>query len=107
MLNILSCLAWLFISVLMQAIATLLLPETENFKIISLTMLCLTCYAISFYALAKVMYWVTPVTAWSMWSGLGIVVIALMSSVFQPLRRSALETLGIGCIVAGLIVMAL
>jgi len=106
MFNILSYLCWLFISVSMEVIATLLLPKTDNFKITSLTIVCLACYAISFYALSMLMGWISPVVAYAIWSGMGIVMITLVSSIFYPLRTSALEKLGICCIVAGLIVIA-
>jgi len=106
MINILSYLFWLFISVSMEVIATLLLPKTNNFKIRSLAVLCLICYAISFYALSMLMGWISPVVAYAIWSGMGIVMITLLGSVFYPLRSSALEKLGICCIVAGLIVIA-
>ena len=49
---------------------------------------------------------VTPVVAYAVWSGFGIVMIALMSSIFYQMRSSVLEKVGICCIVAGLIVIA-
>lgn len=106
MYMILNCLFWLTISVTMEVTGTLLLPETRNFKNIPLTIYCLTCYVISFYSLSKLMEYITPVIAYSIWAGLGIVMITVMSSIFYQLKSSVLEKIGIGCIVTGLAIIA-
>lgn len=106
MFTLLTYLFWLIISVTMEAIGTLLLPKTDNFKNIPLTVLCLVCYVISFYALSMLMEAISPVVAYAVWSGMGIVTITLMSSVFYQMRSSILEKVGICCIVTGLIVIA-
>jgi small multidrug resistance pump len=49
---------------------------------------------------------VPPVVAYSVWSGMGIVMITLLSSLLYQLQSSPMEKVGIGCIVAGLIVIA-
>ncbi|HAS1236996.1 DMT family transporter [Enterobacter cloacae] len=107
MFTLLTYLFWLIISVTMEVIGTLLLPKTDNFKNIPLTIQCLVCYVISFYALSMLMGAISPVTAYALWSGMGIVMITLMSSLFYQLRSSILEKVGICCIVAGLIVIAI
>jgi small multidrug resistance pump len=106
MFTILMSICWLFIAVTMEVIGTLLLPKTKNFKVKSLTVLCLTSYVISFYALSMLMEGVPPVVAYSVWSGMGIVMITLLSSLLYQLQSSPMEKVGIGCIVAGLIVIA-
>ncbi len=106
MVNILFGFFWLFISVSMEVIATLMLPQTNTFKNTLITVLCLSCYATAFFALSMLMGWISPVVAYAAWSGTGIVMISLLSSIFYQLRSSALEKVGIGCIVAGLIVIA-
>lgn len=106
MVNILIGFFWLFISVSMEVIATLMLPQTNTFKNTLMTIVCLICYATSFFALSMLMSWVSPVVAYAVWSGMGIVMISLLSSTFYQLRSSALEKVGICCIVAGLIVIA-
>ena len=106
MFTLLTYLFWLVISVTMEVIGTLLLPKTDHFKNISLTILCLMCYVISFYALSMLMGAISPLVAYAIWSGMGIVMITLMISVFYQMRSSILEKAGIGCIVAGLIVIA-
>lgn len=106
MFTLLTYLFWLIISVTMEVIGTLLLPQTDNFKNKSVTLLCMVCYVMSFYALSMLMDAVTPVVAYAVWSGFGIVMIALMCSIFYQMRSSVLEKVGICCIVAGLIVIA-
>ncbi|WP_391487598.1 DMT family transporter [Leclercia tamurae] len=106
MVNIISGFFWLFISVSMEVIATLMLPQTNTFKNTLMTVLCLICYATSFFALSMLMGWISPVVAYAVWSGMGIVMISLLSTTFYKLRSSALEKVGICCIVAGLIVIA-
>lgn len=107
MFTLLTYLFWLIISVTMEVIGTLLLPKTNNFKNILLTILCLVCYVISFFFLSMLMDAISPVVAYAIWSGTGIVLITLMSSVFYKMRSSILEKVGICCIVAGLIVIAI
>ncbi|MEC6620822.1 DMT family transporter [Enterobacter hormaechei] len=103
---ILNCLFWLIISVTMEVTGTLLLPETRNFKNIPLTIHCLTCYVISFYSLSMLMGYISPVMAYSIWAGLGILLITVMSGLFYRLKSSILEKIGIGCIVTGLAIIA-
>ncbi|SAD45321.1 small multidrug resistance protein [Enterobacter hormaechei] len=103
---ILNCLCWLIISVTMEVTGTLLLPETRHFKNIPLTIHCLICYVISFYSLSMLMGYILPVIAYSIWVGLGIVLITVMSSLFYRLKSSILEKIGIGCIVTGLAIIA-
>jgi len=106
MINILMGFFWLFISVSMEVMATLMLPQTNTFKNKLMTIVCLVCYATSFFALSMLMSWVSPVVAYAVWSGMGIVMISLLGSTFYKQRSSALEKVGICCIVAGLIVIA-
>lgn len=106
MVNIITGFFWLFISVSMEVIATLMLPQTNTFKNVLMTFLCLICYATSFFALSMLMSCISPVVAYAVWSGMGIVMISLLSSTFYQQRSSALEKVGICCIVAGLIVIA-
>ncbi|VFS43764.1 Pyruvate formate-lyase [Enterobacter cancerogenus] len=94
MFTLLTYLFWLIISVTMEVIGTLLLPQTDNFKNKSVTLLCMVCYVMSFYALSMLMDAVTPVVAYAVWSGFGIVMIALMSSIFYQMRSSVLEKVG-------------
>lgn len=103
---ILSCLFWLIIAVTMEVTGTLLLPETRHFKNIPLTIHCMACYAISFYSLSMLMGYISPVVAYSVWAGLGIVMITVMSGIFYQFKSSILEKIGIGCIVTGLAIVA-
>ena len=52
------------------------------------------------------MVYILPVIAYSIWAGLGIVLITVMSSLFYRLKSSILEKIVIGCIVTGLAIIA-
>lgn len=99
--------SWLIISVSMEISGTLLLIHTENFKRFLPTVICLSCYIISFYALSKLMSLMPPVMAYSVWSGLGIVMITILSSFFYSQKTSPLEKAGIFIIVIGITLIAL
>lgn len=71
------------------------------------TALSITSYAVAFYFLALTLEFMPVGIVYAVWSGLGIVLIALMGYVLFSQRLDLPAVLGIALIVAGILVISL
>lgn len=98
---------YLAVAIAAEVIATSALKASEGFTKTGPSAIVAVGYAVAFYFLSLVLKTVPVGVAYAIWSGVGIVLIALIGSLFmkQPLDPGAIA--GIGLIVAGVLVIQL
>ncbi|WP_262106723.1 multidrug efflux SMR transporter [Arthrobacter sp. Marseille-P9274] len=98
---------FLLLAIAAEVFGTSLLKSTEGFSRLWPTVLCLTAYAASFALLAQVVKSVPVGVAYALWSGLGTIAIVAIGTAFLGEPISLVKVLGIGLIVAGVVVLNL
>ncbi|XHM78245.1 multidrug efflux SMR transporter [Mesorhizobium sp. ANAO-SY3R2] len=98
---------YLIIAVAFEVVATSALKETQGFTKLLPSLVTVTGYAAAFYFLSLVLKVMPVGVVYAMWSGAGIVLITAIAWIWfrQSLDLPAL--LGIGLIMAGVIVINL
>lgn len=98
---------YLIIAVLAETIGTTALQASNQFTRIGPTILVVIAYAIAFYFLGIALKYIPVGIAYALWSGLGIVFIALIGfAVFgQTLDLAAI--VGLAMIIGGIVVIQL
>lgn len=99
--------AWLLVAIIFEVMATAMMKETEGFTRLLPTVIALFCYGVSFYFLAQTLKVMPVGIVYAIWSGTGVVLIALIGWV---LFRQALDLpamIGIALIIAGVAVINL
>lgn len=99
--------SWLYLAIAIAAeiIATTALKASEGFTRLYPTLITVAGYLVAFYCLALTLRVIPVGIAYAIWSGAGIVAISLIGYVMfrQSLDTAAL--IGIGMIVAGVVVL--
>jgi small multidrug resistance pump len=92
-------------AIVLEVIGTSFLQKSEQFTKLVPTLLMAACYATSFFLLSQALRTVPLGVAYAIWSGLGIVLVALVSVVVfrQALDLAAL--VGISMILGGVVVV--
>jgi small multidrug resistance pump len=98
---------FLFTAIVLEVIGTSALKASEQFTRLLPILIMVACYGTSFFFLSLVLRTLPVGIAYAIWSGLGIVLISMVGVVWfkQPLDLPAM--LGLGLIVAGVIVVNL
>ncbi|MES2073983.1 MAG: multidrug efflux SMR transporter [Pseudomonadota bacterium] len=98
---------WLFLAVAIAAevIATSALKASEGFSKLLPSTLVVVGYGIAFYMLSRVLSTIPVGIAYAIWSGAGIVLVSLVGLFFYKQRLDFPAMLGIGLIIAGVVVM--
>lgn len=98
---------WLFLSlaILSETIATLALKSSEGFSRFWPSTLVVIGYGLAFYFLAQTLRTIPIGIAYAIWSGVGIVLIALANYFVFGQKLDMPALLGIGLIVSGIVVM--
>lgn len=107
MYSTLAGLLWLFFAIVLEVVATSLLPKTNNFRRWGVTLGVLAIYVICFYALSKAIVVLSVGLSYALWCGLGIVVINLVGVIIFRNKVDKYSFLGIALIVAGCITMGI
>ena len=96
---------WLAGAILCEVVATSALKASAGFTRLGPTLVVVIGYAGAFYLLSLTLRTIPVGIAYAIWSGAGVVLVALIGWLFlgQSLDRAALA--GIGLIVAGVIVI--
>jgi small multidrug resistance pump len=96
---------YLGVAVVFEVIGTSALKQSDSFTRLTPSLITAVAYAISFVFLALTLRSIPVGLAYAMWSGIGIVLIAAVGWLWfkQPLDLPAL--LGLGLIIAGVIVV--
>lgn len=95
----------LILAIITETIGTTALQASEQFSKLGPTLICVVAYAASFYLMALALKFIPVGIAYAIWSGLGIVFIAIIGyGVFgQKLDFPAI--VGMGMILAGILVI--
>ena len=88
-----------------RVVATVLLKRSEGFTKLGPALLSLTGYAISLVLLSLTLRTIPTGVAYAIWSGLGVVLIAVLSYFVNGESIDRAGIVGLGLIVAGVIVI--
>lgn len=98
---------YLLIAIVFETIGTSALQASEQFTKWKPLLLTAVCYATSFYFLSLTLRVMPVGVAYAIWSGLGIVLIALIGLVWFGQKLDAAAMVGLALIIAGVIVINL
>ena len=98
---------YLGIAILSEVMATASLKSTEGFTKIGPSVLVLIGYSAAFYFLSLTLEDIPIGVAYAVWSGVGVATITIISVVYMDQKIDLAGVLGIGLIVAGVIVLRL
>lgn len=98
---------YLAVAIVAEVIATSALKSAEGFTRLGPSLLVAAGYGIAFYCLSQVMKTVPVGVAYAIWSGAGIVLIALVGWLVLKQALDLPAVLGMGLIVVGVAVIQL
>ena len=98
---------YLGLAIFSEVIATASLKSTEGFTRLVPSIVVLVGYAAAFYFLSLTLDTIPIGVAYAVWSGVGVATITLVSLVVYDQKIDAAGLMGIGLIVAGVIVLRL
>ncbi|MDK3018359.1 SMR family transporter [Pseudodonghicola flavimaris] len=98
---------YLILAVAAETIGTTALQASQQFTRLWPSVLVVISYAVSFYLLAQVLRLMPVGIVYAIWSGLGIVFIAAIGFVAFGQKLDAPALLGLGLIIAGILVINL
>lgn len=98
---------WLYlgIAIVAEVVATSALKSAEGFTRLAPSLVVVIGYLVAFYFLSLTLRTIPVGLAYAIWSGVGIVLIALIGWVFLGQTLDAPALAGIGLIIAGVIVI--
>jgi len=99
--------ALLAIAIVSEVIGTSFLKQSEGFTRPLPTAIMAACYIVAFYFLSLTLRHMPTGVAYAIWSGVGIVLIAAIAWIVQGQRLDAAALIGMGLIIAGVVVMNL
>ncbi len=101
--------SWLFLfgAIAFEVIGTTALKATEGFTRPLPAAVVVVAYALAFYLLSRTMQTIPMSISYAVWSGVGIVLITVIGLVLYGQRLDAAALLGIGLILAGVLVIHL
>lgn len=98
---------FLALAIVVEVIGTTALKATENFTKLGPSLLTVACYAASFYLLTFSLKVLPTGIAYAIWSGVGIVLISVVSWVVYKQSLDLPALIGLGLIIAGVLVINL
>ncbi|EOL8981296.1 SMR family transporter [Cronobacter turicensis] len=100
---------WLLLSVAIvcEVIGTTFLKLSEGFSRLLPTLVMVVCYGIAFWCLSVTMRTIPTGIIYAIWSGVGIVLIGVVGWIFLGQKLDLPAMLGMGLIIAGVIVINL
>lgn len=100
---------WLYlgIAIVTEVIGTSALKSAEGFTRLLPSVVVIVSYAISFYLLSLTLKSIPVGIVYAVWSGVGIVLLALIGAFFFKQTLDAPAIIGIGMILAGVVVINL
>ena len=96
---------YLFIAILAEVIATSALKSAEGFTKLGPSLLVVIGYGAAFYLLSLVLRHMTVGVAYAIWSGVGIVLVALVGFVVFREMPDTPAIIGMGMIITGVTVI--
>ena len=98
---------YLFLAILSEVIATASLKSTEGFTKPIPSIIVLIGYCAAFYFLSLTLNTISIGVAYAIWSGVGVATITVVSYFLYDQKIDLAGILGIGLIIAGVIVLRL
>ena len=98
---------YLGLAIFSEVIATASLKSTEGFTRLVPSIVVLVGYSAAFYFLSLTLDTIPIGVAYAVWSGVGVATITLVSFVVYDQKIAPAGLLGIGLIVAGVVVLRL
>jgi small multidrug resistance pump len=98
---------YLGLAIVAEVVATSFLAKAEGFTRPAPTLVAITGYVIAFYFLSLTLRTVPTGVAYAIWSGVGIVLVSAVAFFWQGQRLDAPALVGMGLIVAGVLVINL
>ncbi len=95
----------LAIAIVSEVCATTAMKQSNGFTRMPWTVVTVIGYGIAFYCLSLTLRTIPTGIAYAIWSGAGIVLISAAAWAFQGQKLDAAAVLGMGLIIAGVIVM--
>ena len=99
--------AYLFLATMSEVIATASLKSTEGFTKPIPSIIVLVGYCAAFYFLSLTLDTISIGVAYAIWSGVGVATITVVSYFLYDQKIDLAGILGIGLIIAGVIVLRL
>lgn len=99
--------ATLFTAIVLEVIGTSFLQRSQQFTQVLPTILMGVCYAASFYFLSLALRSMPLGVAYAIWSGLGMVLVSVIGLAIFGQKLDLPAVLGLGLIVAGVVVVNL
>lgn len=96
---------YLALAIIAEVIATSALKASEQFTRLFPTLIVVTGYVVAFYVLTLVLKTMPVGIAYALWSGLGIVLVTLVSVVLYRQVPDLPAIIGMGLIILGVIVI--
>lgn len=100
---------WLYlaIAIVAEVIATSMLKSTDSFTRLAPSLVVAAGYGIAFYFLTLTLKTVPVGVAYAVWSGVGIVLVALVAWLWHKQTLDLPAIIGMALIIAGVLVMNL
>lgn len=98
---------YLGLAIFSEVVATASLKSTEGFTRLVPSIVVLVGYSAAFYFLSLTLDTIPIGVAYAVWSGVGVATITLVSFVLYDQKIDAAGLIGIGLIVAGVVVLRL
>ncbi len=96
---------YLVVAIIAEVVATSALKASEEFSKLIPTIIMIGGYAIAFYCLSVVLKSIPVGITYALWSGIGIVLIALVGVFFFHQKLDIAAVIGISLIILGVIVI--
>lgn len=96
---------YLAIAIIAEVIATSALKASGEFTKIIPSIIVVTGYGVAFYFLALVLKTIPVGIAYAIWSGMGIVLIAIVGSIFFKQIPDVPALIGMALIITGVVVI--
>ena len=102
-----SIYALLFVAIVLEVIGTTALQLSQQFTRPLPILVLVLCYTASFYCLSVTLKAIPVGVAYAIWSALGIVLISVVGLVFFRQKLDLPAMVGLGLIIAGVLVVNL
>ncbi|WP_337183332.1 SMR family transporter [Shinella sp.] len=106
-MNLTAVYAVLVVAIVFEVLGTSAMQAAQHFTRLVPTLAMVVCYAIAFYFLSSSLRYVPVGIAYAIWSGLGIVLISLVGYFLFGQKLDLAAVIGLGLIIAGVVVLNL
>ncbi len=106
-MNLTAVYAILVVAIVFEVLGTSAMQAAQHFTRLAPTVTMVVCYAIAFFFLSWSLRYLPVGIAYAIWSGLGIVLISLVGYVGFGQKLDLAAVLGLGLIIAGVVVLNL